>query len=43
MESRCRERKHEILRTHVPEPISPELERALDEIVEAARRALSPK
>jgi len=36
MESRCRARKEEILRTHVPEPISPELDRALDEIMEAA-------
>jgi trimethylamine--corrinoid protein Co-methyltransferase len=39
-ESRCRERKHEILRTHAPEPISPELDRALGEIVEAAKRDL---
>jgi trimethylamine--corrinoid protein Co-methyltransferase len=42
-EQRVRERRDEILRTHVPEPISPELERALDEVVAAARRDLTPK
>ena len=41
MESRCRERKHEILRTHTPELISPELDRALDEIVDTARAELN--
>lgn len=40
-ESRCRERKHEILRTHAPEPISPELDRALGEIVDTARAELN--
>lgn len=40
MESRCTERKDEILRTHQPEPVSDDLERALDEIVNAAREEL---
>ena len=40
MEERCRQYKDEILRTHVPEPISPDLERALDDIVAAARHHL---
>jgi trimethylamine--corrinoid protein Co-methyltransferase len=39
-EQRCRWRKEEILRTHEVEPVSPELDRALTGIVEAARRAL---
>ncbi len=42
-EERCRQRKVEILATHEPEPISNELERALDEIVAAARRDLLGK
>ena len=42
-EQRVRERRDEILRTHVPQPVSPELERALDEVVAAARRDLAPK
>lgn len=42
-EERCRQRKEEILATHKPEPISDELERALDEIVAAARRHLLKK
>jgi trimethylamine--corrinoid protein Co-methyltransferase len=37
-EDRCRERKEKILKTHQPEPSSPELARALDEIVAAAKR-----
>jgi len=40
MAQRCRERKEQILRTHVPEPVSEALARTLDEIVEAARRDL---
>lgn len=39
-EQRCRERREQMRRSHQPEPISPELERALDEIVVAARREL---
>jgi trimethylamine--corrinoid protein Co-methyltransferase len=39
-EDRCRTRKEEILARHVPEPVPPELDRALDEIVAAARREL---
>lgn len=39
-EERCRQRKEEVLAGHQPEPISADLERALDEIVEAARREL---
>ena len=39
-EDRCRQRKEDILRTHQPEPVSPELERALEEIVDAAKREL---
>ena len=42
-EQRVRERRDEILRTHVPEPMSPELERAVDEVVAAARCDLAPK
>lgn len=38
MEERCRKRKEEILRRHSPEPISADIARALDEVVEAARR-----
>ena len=38
-ESRCRSRKEEILRTHEPEPLPADLERALDEIVKAASDA----
>lgn len=41
MQERCRARKEEILRTHTPEPVSPELDRALDEIVTAARQELN--
>ncbi|MBM4050754.1 MAG: trimethylamine methyltransferase, partial [Planctomycetes bacterium] len=41
MEERCRKRKDEILRRHSPEPISADIARALDEVVEAARRGLS--
>jgi len=42
-EQRVRERRDDILRTHVPEPMSPELERTLDEVVAAARRDLAPE
>ena len=38
MEERCRQRKEEILRTHVPEPLLSDVEQALGEIVDAARR-----
>lgn len=38
MEERCRQRKEEILRTHVPEPLPSDLERKVNEIVDAARR-----
>jgi trimethylamine---corrinoid protein Co-methyltransferase len=41
-EDRCRQSKEHILRTHQPEPIPPELERALADVVEAARRDLAP-
>lgn len=40
MQDRCRARKEEILRTHVPEPVSPELDRAMTEVVAAAKREL---
>jgi len=39
-EDRCRRRKEEILTGQGPEPLAPEQERALDEIVAAAGRAL---
>jgi trimethylamine---corrinoid protein Co-methyltransferase len=39
-EDRCRSRKEDLLAHHVPEPLPPELDRALDEIVAAARREL---
>ena len=35
-DERCRRRKEEILQTHVPEPLSEDVERAVDEIVAAA-------
>ena len=41
MEQRCAARKADILRTHRPEPISEELDRALDEITAAARMGLA--
>lgn len=40
---RCRARREEILREHRAEPISADLERNLDEIVNAARRELGAK
>lgn len=40
MEERCLRRKNEILETHESEPIAPELEQTMDEIVEAAKREL---
>lgn len=40
MEERCRQRKEEILKTHVPAPIPPDVDCALEEIVAYARRAL---
>ena len=40
-EDRCRERKQDILRTHTPDPVPAELERALDEIVAQAKKDLS--
>lgn len=39
MEERCRKRKEEILRTHVPEPMPPHIQRDLDGIVAHAMRA----
>ena len=41
-EDRCRQRKEQILRTHQPEPVSLDLEHALDEIVAAAKREPAP-
>ena len=41
MEERCRQRKHQLLKDHVVEPVSSELDRALDEIAAAARRQLA--
>lgn len=41
MEDRCRARKAEILATHQPEPISEELDRALNAIAADARRFLT--
>ncbi|MFC1537251.1 trimethylamine methyltransferase family protein [Gemmatimonadota bacterium] len=41
-EDRCRSRKEDILASHTVEPVSPELERALDEIVDAAKNELIP-
>ena len=39
-EQKCRARKEEILASHQPEPIAPELDQALTAIVAAARREL---
>lgn len=38
LEDRCRRRKEEVLATHRPEPVTKELDRALTEIVGAARK-----
>lgn len=40
-EQRCRERREQLLRTHKPEPLPRHLERALDEIVAAAKHHLT--
>jgi len=40
LSDRIRARKEEILRTHVPEPIAPDLDRALDDIIISAKRNL---
>ena len=37
---RCRQRKEETLATHRVEPVPRELDKALDEIVQSARRNL---
>ena len=42
-EQRCRRRKQEILDTHTVEPISDELDKAMSDIVSAARRELVKK
>jgi trimethylamine--corrinoid protein Co-methyltransferase len=39
-EERCRQRKERILATHAPEPLPPELENALQDIVARAKREL---
>jgi len=39
MEQRIRARKDEILRTHTPEPLPPDIDAAINEIVTEARRA----
>ncbi len=41
MQDRCRVRKEEILRAHVPEPLDPALDHALEEILNAARNDLN--
>ena len=38
MSERCRQMKEDILRTHIPEPLPADVERAVDEIVESARK-----
>jgi trimethylamine--corrinoid protein Co-methyltransferase len=43
MEERCRQRKEGIIGTHEPEPVSPELGRALDKIVTGAKQCLLRK
>ena len=40
LEKRCRRRKEDILANHRPEPIPPDLERAVDGVLAAARREL---
>lgn len=40
VEDRCKHRKEHILASHTVEPVAPEVERALDEIVDAAKREL---
>ncbi|MBU4199257.1 MAG: trimethylamine methyltransferase family protein [Verrucomicrobia bacterium] len=40
MEDRCRKRKEQLLDTHNPEPMAPEMERELDRIVAAAKKEL---
>jgi len=43
VQQRCRRRKQEILDSHEVEPISAELDKAISEIVSAARRELAAK
>ena len=38
MKERCSQRRKQILDRYEPEPVAPQLEQALDELVEAARR-----
>lgn len=42
MEDRCQRRKEHIRETHTPEPLAPELERTLNQIVVAAKKELKP-
>jgi trimethylamine---corrinoid protein Co-methyltransferase len=42
MEDRCRQRAADILATHRAEPLAPDVAKAVDEIVAAARRELVP-
>jgi trimethylamine--corrinoid protein Co-methyltransferase len=39
-EERCRQQRDELLASHTPEPMPPDQERAIDEVVAAARREL---
>ena len=43
MEDRCRERKRQLLKDHAVEPLSSELDRALDKILAAAKHELSQR
>lgn len=42
-EERCRRRKEHILANHRPEPLPPDLDRAISAVVDAARRDLRPR
>ncbi|MHB1456250.1 MAG: trimethylamine methyltransferase family protein [Armatimonadota bacterium] len=41
IESRCRDRKHEILNNHEPDPIPDDLDKAINDILKSAKRNLS--
>lgn len=43
MQQRCKAMKDDILKNHQPEPIDPELEKVIDEVVAAAKKDLGKK
>lgn len=43
MQNRCRARKEEILKTHQPQPLDEGIDKAIDQILAAARKRLTPQ